>query len=99
MRPFHVDSALISRLDAAGFAYSQGRMNVVSRLREDPGSVRYLEWQNLRATLAPGIANPAFNTALLSGPTRLEDVQSALEAYRQFELIPSFVISPSIASR
>ena len=95
---FHVDSALISRLDAAGYAYWQGRMNVASRLRQDPSSVVYLEWENIRALLAPGIANPAFNTVTISGPTRLGDVQNALDAYRQRELTPSLSLSPGASS-
>ena len=40
---FHLDTALISRLDAGEFACAQGRMNAIRDVRRDPNVAHYLE--------------------------------------------------------
>jgi GNAT superfamily N-acetyltransferase len=98
MGVLHVDTPLISRLDAAQFACVQGRLNAVCEVRGDRSLARFVEWEHLRCTLSPGIPNPLFNVVRVSGPVHLPDVTGALEAYQRHDLTPSIEVSPGAAS-
>jgi hypothetical protein len=98
MGVLHLDTALISRLDAAQFACAQGRMNAVCEARSDRSLARFVEWEHLRCTLSPGIPNPHFNIVRVSGPVHLPDVTGALESYQRHDLAPTVMLSPGAAS-
>jgi hypothetical protein len=98
MGVLHLDTALISRLDAAQFACTQGRLCAVCDARGDRSLARFVEWEHLRGSLSPGIPNPAFNELLVSGPVHLPDITGALEAYQRHDLAPTIAVSPGAAS-
>lgn len=89
---------LISRLDATVCAYTLGRMQVAARERGETGAVRCVEWENVRALYAPSIPNPAFNTVTISGPARLEDVEGALDGYRDADAATRIQVVPGALS-
>jgi GNAT superfamily N-acetyltransferase len=98
MGVLHLDTGLISQLDAAQFACAQGRLNAVCDARGDRSLARFVEWEHLRCTLSPGVPNQIFNVVRVSGPVRLPDVTGALEAYQRHDLTPTIEVSPGAAS-
>lgn len=98
MGVLHLDTGLISRLDAAQFACVQGRLNAVCDARGDRSLARFVEWEHLRCTLSPGIPNPFFNVVSVSGPVHLPDMTGALEAFQRHDLTPTIEVSPGAAS-
>jgi len=98
MGVLHLDTALISQLDAAQFACTQGRLNAMCDARGDRSLARFLEWEHLRCTFSPGVPNQLFNVVRVSGPVRLPDITGALEAYQRHDLAPMIEVSPGAAS-
>lgn len=98
MGVLHLDTALISQLDAAQFACAHGRLSAVCDARGDRSLARFVEWEHLRCTLSPGVPNQIFNVLRVSGPVRLPDITGALEAYQRHDLMPTIEVSPGAAS-
>jgi GNAT superfamily N-acetyltransferase len=93
-----LDTAALSRFDATVCAYTLGRMRVAARALGDESQVRCVEWENVRALLAPGNPNPAFNTLMVSGPASIAHVEEALDAYRDAGVTPRAQLVPGALS-
>jgi hypothetical protein len=78
MKHLHLTSELISKIDEVEFLYTQDRMNAIRDFRNEPGCVRYVERENLRAVMLPSIPNPNFNRILLSGPVSIVAIGEVL---------------------
>lgn len=98
MSSIHLGTQLVDRLFDAQFQYLRGRMNVVSDVRRDPAAVAYFEAKHLRACIAPGTANPAFNQIFLSGPVTLSDLERALALFEKHEMTPCLQLGPAAIS-
>jgi len=94
MEHFHLTTDLISKVDEVEFRYTQDRMNVIRDFRKEPGCVRYIERENLRGVMFPGVPNPFFNRILLSGIVSPRVLGEALDAYRAMGAPLDIEISP-----
>jgi len=94
MEHFHLTTSLISKVDEVEFLYTQDRMNVIRDFRKEPGCVRYIERENLRGVMFPGLPNPFFNRILLSGIVSPDVLEEALDAYQAMGAPLDLEISP-----
>jgi hypothetical protein len=94
MEHYHLTADLISKVDEVEFLYTQDRMNVIRDLRREPGCVRYIERENLRGVMFPGLPNPFFNRILLSGIVSPDVLGEVLDAYQAMGAPLDLEISP-----
>jgi hypothetical protein len=94
MKHLHLTSELISKIDEVEFLYTQDRMNAIRDFRNEPGCVKYIERENLRAVMLPSIPNPYFNRILLSGPVSIGTLGEVLDLYTASGANPHLEISP-----
>ena len=94
MEHLHLTTELISKVDEVEFLYTQDRMNVIRDFRKEPGCVRYIERENLRGVMFPGVPNPFFNRILLSGIVSPDVLGEALDTYQVMGAPLDIEISP-----
>jgi hypothetical protein len=94
MKHLHLTSELISKIDEVEFLYTQDRMNAIRDFRNEPGCVKYIERENLRAAMLPSIPNPYFNRILLSGRVSVGSLGEVLDLYAASGANPHLEISP-----
>jgi hypothetical protein len=89
---------LVDGLFEVQFEYVRGRMNVLRDVRRDLGAAVYFEAPHLRACIAPGTPNPAFNQVYVSGPVALADLERALESFEVHGMTPCLQLGPGSIS-
>lgn len=94
MEHLHLTIDLISKVDEVEFLYTQDRMNVIRDVRKEPGCVQYIERENLRGVMFPGLLNPFFNRILLSGIVSSDVLGEVLDTYQAMGASLDLEISP-----
>ena len=98
MRGIHLDPELVDAAFNAQFEYVRGRMNVLREVRREPSAVAYFEAENVRACVAPGTPNPAFNQIFVSGPVGESELVRALALFEEHGMTPSVQLGPGAIS-
>jgi hypothetical protein len=90
----HLDTSLVAQIHEAQFEYLRGRMEVMRVVRGESCSTRYFEAEHVRACVAPGVPNPFFNQAFISGPAERHDIESVFALFEESGMTPRFEIGP-----